>query len=195
MKIRSFLAFTVSGDFKEMLERILKDLQNTKADVKWVKPENIHLTLKFLGDLAEGQLEAVKVVLRQLCPGFRPITTNINAIGAFPDMRHPKVIWAGLQDPHQSIKEIFEVLETSFLKLGIDQEDHPFQSHITLGRVRSSANLKELIEKMPNISINSKISQVFDLIVLYKSTLTPDGPVYDTLEEFSLGVRSLKSLR
>src|SRR5580700_6870538 len=109
-KTRSFLAFPINNDLKNKLKEILKDLRDSKADVKWVRLENIHLTLKFLGDLKEDELEAVQAVIREQYQGFHPITTILNKIGTFPGMRHPKIIWVGLEDSHQEIQRIVEIL-------------------------------------------------------------------------------------
>ena len=187
MTIRSFLAFPISGELKEKFEQILCDLQHTPADVKWVKPENIHLTLKFLGDLKKNDIEKVVSVVKEQCRRFQSITTYLNEIGAFPDLHHPKIVWGGIDDPDNEIQKIVEILENELVKLGIAKDDHPFKAHITLGRVKSSKNLRNLIETIQQITIENKITQTFERIILYKSTLTSEGPIYEILEEFKWG--------
>ena len=184
MTIRSFLAFSISGALKEKFKHILNDLQHARADVKWVKLENIHLTLKFLGSLEESTLDNVSSVLRERCRGFNPITSYLNEIGAFPDLRHPKIVWGALDDSNKEIQAIVDVLEGEFAKLGLAPEERPFKPHITIGRVKSSANLKNLIQTIQQITFEDKIQQTFDKIVLYKSTLTSQGPIYEALKEF-----------
>ncbi len=98
MTIRCFLAFPISGKLKEKFKYILHDLQDTRADVKWVVLENIHLTLKFLGDIEESKLEDVSSVVRECCRSFVPVTTYLTELGVFPDMRHPKILWGALDD-------------------------------------------------------------------------------------------------
>ncbi len=187
MTIRSFLAFPINGTLKEKLEIILDRLQTTHADVKWVKPQNIHLTLKFLGDVEESRIENVCSLLRQRCRGFDPITSYLCEIGAFPDIRHPRIVWGALDDSKKKIQMIADDLEEQLIKIGIVKDDHLFKPHITLGRVRSSAHLKDLIQAMQQITFESKIEQTFEKIILYKSTLTPQGPIYEALKEFRMG--------
>ena len=187
MTMRTFLAFPISGALKERLRYILDDLQQTHADVKWVKAENIHLTLKFLGDVEESGIGKISSVVREQCHDFAPVTSHLSGIGAFPDLRHPKVVWAALDDSKKELQTIAEVLRGEMIKLGVAQDEHSFKPHITLGRVRSSVNLKNLIQTMQQITFKCTIEQVFDKIILYKSTLTPQGPIYEALEEFEMG--------
>lgn len=186
MTIRSFLAFPVSSVLKEQLKPILNDLQATQADVKWVKLENIHLTLKFLGDVKTGDLEGISSVLRERCRSFHPISSYLCGIGAFPDMRHPQIVWAALDDPDKEIQTMVGVLEGDLEKFKIAKESRPFKPHLTLGRVRSSARLKDLWEALQQITIADKTQERLERIILYKSTLTPQGPIYEVLEEFEL---------
>lgn len=186
MSMRSFLAFPISGALKERLKYILDRLHATGADVKWVEPQNIHLTIKFLGELEENRMESIISLLEERCREFVPITSYLSEVGAFPDLQHPRIVWAALDDSKKEIGGIVEVLRGEMIKLGIAKDEHPFKSHLTLGRVRSSANLKNLIQAMHQITFEGKIEQTFDKIVLYKSTLTPQGPIYDVLREYGL---------
>ena len=189
MTIRSFLAFPISSDLKESLGYILNDLQQTRADVKWVRLENIHLTLKFLGDIEEIDLEKISSVLGESCCGFGPITSHLSEIGIFPDLRHPRIVWAGLDDSKKKFQVLVEALEERLEKLGFAKDEHPFKPHITLGRVKSSANLKNLIQTIQQITFEGKNQHTFEKIILYKSTLTPQGPIYEVLKEFDIGRR------
>ena len=187
MTIRSFLAFPISSELKESLGHILHDLQQTRADVKWVGLGNIHLTLKFLGDIEETDLEKISSVLSESCCRFDPITSHLSEIGVFPDLRHPRIVWAGLDDSKKEFQSIVEALEEQLAKLGFAKDDHPFKPHITLGRVKSSANLKNLMQTIQQITFDGKNQQTFEKIILYKSTLTPQGPIYEVLKEFDIG--------
>ena len=186
MTIRCFLAFPISGKLKEKFKHILHELQDTRADVKWVKSENIHLTLKFLGDIEESKLENISSVVRDCCRGFGPVTPYLTELGAFPDMHHPKIWWGALDDSKKGIEGIVEVLERELAKLGIAKEDHPFKPHITIGRMRSSAKLKDVIHVIRQITFEDTTEEIFDKIVLYKSTLTPQGPIYEVVTEMLL---------
>jgi 2'-5' RNA ligase len=185
--IRGFLAFPINSEVKEGLGHILNDLQQTRADVKWVQAENLHLTLKFLGDIEETDLEKISSVISESCRGFDLITSHLNEIGVFPDLCHPRIVWAGLDDSKQKFQSIVEALEERLAKLGFAKDNHPFKPHITLGRVKLSANLKNLMQTIQQITFEGKKEQTFEKIILYKSTLTPQGPVYEVLKEFDIG--------
>jgi 2'-5' RNA ligase len=187
MGIRSFLALPISGGVKEKLKHILLDLQLIQADVKWVKLENIHLTLKFLGDVDEDRLECVADILKKCCPGFVPCAAQLIAIGAFPDLRHPKILWGALDDSNKKILAYVDVLEGEMARSGFTKEERPFKPHLTIGRVRSNTNLNQLIHAIRKITFEDKIEQVFDKIILFKSTLTSQGPEYEVLKEFKIG--------
>jgi len=193
MSMRSFLAFPISGALKERLKYILDDLRTTGADVKWVKPGNIHLTIKFLGELEESRIESIMSLLDQRCREFVPMTSYLSEIGAFPDLQHPRIVWAALDDSKKEIQGIVEVLRGDMIKFGVPQDEHPFKPHLTLGRVRSSAHLKNLIQAMHQITFVEKIEQKFDKIILYKSTLTPQGPIYNVLKEYEIGKNRIAS--
>lgn len=184
MGIRSFLALPISAGLAERLRQVIHDLELAGADVKWVRPENIHLTVKFLGDMEPPQLEAVSAVLERCCPSFERLCCRLEGIGAFPELRQPKILWAGLNDPQGKIQAVVETLEGELAKAGIPREDRPFKSHLTLGRMRSHRGLAGLLDSMGRIRLDDQHEETFSRIVLYKSTLTSQGPVYDLLKEF-----------
>jgi 2'-5' RNA ligase len=101
-------------------------------------------------------------------------------------MHHPKIIWAGLDDPKKEIRSTVEVLENHLAKLGIAKEDRPYEPHITLGRIKSLVNLKDLRDTIKIMTFEGQATERFEKIILYKSTLTPRGPVYEALEEFKI---------
>jgi 2'-5' RNA ligase len=187
MGIRSFLAIPISAGVKDKFRLILHNLQVIRADVKWVKLENIHLTLKFLGDLEEKRLESVSEALEKCRPRMAPSTSCLRAIGAFPNLRHPKILWGALDDSSEELKTIVDILEGELAKIDMPKEDRPFKPHLTFGRVRSSANLQSLTQAIREISFEDKLRQISDKVILYKSTLTSQGPVYEVLREFILG--------
>ncbi|MDE1921735.1 MAG: RNA 2',3'-cyclic phosphodiesterase [Candidatus Omnitrophica bacterium] len=187
MSVRSFIAFPVSGGLKEKFEHVIRDLQRASADVRWVKAQNIHLTLKFLGDVQENALEKISSVIEAMSCDFTPLTAHLTAIGTFPNGDYPKIIWGALDDPRKAVQGMAGILEKGLVSCGIPEEQRPFQPHITLGRVRSSARLKDLMRLMGQMTFEDKITQQFDKIILYKSTLTPQGPVYEALKVFEMG--------
>lgn len=185
--MRTFIAIELPKEIKNYLAQIQDDLRATGADVKWVEPGNIHLTLKFLGDRDDKKVKQISCLLDEITKDTTTYQIKIFSVGVFPKIETPRVIWAGISDGDSETKIIAKQLEEEIARLGIPKEDRPFSSHITLGRTRSGLNLDKLSGKLTSMA--GKITpQVFrvDKITLFKSTLTPKGPVYEALKEVKL---------
>ena len=182
-KIRAFIAISISSDIKQELAALIDKLKTSGADVKWVNPENIHLTLKFLGYISPEKIEEVKKVLDGIKSKFTPFKITFSGVGAFPKLSYPKVIWVGIQNGKDDAKRIYELLETELEKAGFEKEERAFSAHLTIGRVRSGKNKAALKPAIESLSFSSdKILEV-EHITLFQSTLTPKGPVYTPLYE------------
>jgi 2'-5' RNA ligase len=187
--MRTFIAIELSREIQEYLARLQDKLKLSQADVKWVAPENIHLTLKFLGEIDEKIAERIKQILQNITAGLKQFSLNLTSVGAFPSLNSPRAIWIGIDKGDAQVREIADVLEEKLSELGITKEDRTFSSHITLGRTRSSKNrsnlaklLESLKEKLPEATAEIKVEK----ITLFKSTLTPKGPIYEILKEAPL---------
>lgn len=187
--MRTFIAIELPKEIKDALASLQGQLMTSGADVKWVKPENIHLTLKFLGERDEKKLEKIAAVLEEVAKNKNVFQAEVSSIGAFPRIDSPRVIWIGIEKGDSETKEIAEELEEKIAKIGIPKEDRPFSSHITIGRTRSSLNQEKLItglRKLENKIEKQTMHFSVTKITLFKSTLTPKGPVYEALKETSL---------
>jgi len=187
--MRTFIAITLPKEIKDSLSGILETLKATQADVKWVAPANIHLTLKFLGEIDDKKIQEIAEIMEIVAKNKPAFTMSASSLGAFPKPDYPRVIWLGLDKGAQEAKEIAEDLEENIAKLGIPKETRPFSSHITLGRLRSPAKKGRLIQELQNpIGILKGNNLEFSVtqITLFKSTLTPSGPVYQALKTASL---------
>jgi 2'-5' RNA ligase len=172
---------------------LLADIQNTLkrsfADVKWVEPQNIHLTLKFLGERDKKKITEIIKAMDGLFMNTPAFYVELSSLGAFPKKEFPRVIWVGLSEGEPQVKEIAEWLDGSIAKLGIPKETRAFSSHITLGRVRSPLNRKQLVEQLNYLEGNfpeRKPKCLVQKITLFQSTLTPQGPIYAALHEVNL---------
>jgi len=181
--IRSFLAFDIESD--TVLNRLTaaqKLLIQTSADLKLVEPQNIHVTVRFLGNITPATAEKILEEMKKL--QFAPFNVKINGLGAFPDPRYPRVVWAGITDGADQLKNIFSQLEPRLRGLGFTPDPKGFSPHLTIARVRSGRNKQQLAEFITENAnyefgtINAKCLR------LKKSDLTPIGPVYSTLKEF-----------
>ena len=188
-KLRTFIAVSLSGEIRDCLSRLQDILKTSNADVKWVKKDNIHLTLKFLGEIENKKIDEIIKAIDSLSNSISAFQLEISSIGAFPKKEAPRVIWVGLSQGDSETKQIAKELENAISKLGIPGESRPFSSHITLGRVRSALNRKQLIEQLNYLEGNfpkERPTCKIDKITLFKSTLTPLGPIYEVLHETNL---------
>lgn len=180
-RIRSFISIDI--DDQSLLTKIIgvqESLSGLGAYIKFVEPENIHMTLKFLGEISIVLVEKIKEVLGQI--DFEPFVMRIEGLGAFPNIRRPRVIWLGVTEGALKIVEIQRFLENRLVKLGFRRERGEFIPHITIGRVKGG-NYERLRKRM----IELKDITIGDFLVksvrLKKSTLTSKGPIYETLYE------------
>lgn len=184
--IRAFIAIELNLETRELLSSIQIELKKTRADVKWVKPENIHLTIKFLGNINSDQANEIKKILSEVARENNQFDIDLSEVGAFPKKEYPRVIWVGVEKNKDKVAKIAADLEERIVNLGIPKEDRPFQSHITIGRVRSNDNRADLVDKLKTITLAQKPSLLISKLTLFKSTLSPSGPIYEILSEANL---------
>ncbi len=181
--LRTFIAVELTEEIRTVLQDIQGRLKTFHADVKWVEPQNIHLTLKFLGDVGPKDIQPLIETLRAALKGT-PIPTELAELGAFPDLRRPRVLWAGLRDEDGRIAQLASTIEEVLGKIGYKKEPRDFKAHVTLGRVRSLKNITLLIKELQKYRFPRRFPQVIAGITLFKSTLTSSGPLYEILEKF-----------
>ena len=187
--MRTFIAIELTEEIRKTLEKLQEELKRSGADVKWVTPKNIHLTLKFLGDLNEKRLPQIKEALEEVAKNNSAFPLRFSTLGAFPNMNSPRVIWAGIDQGDNETKAIAIELEEKIAKIGIPKEKREFSSHITLGRTRSDKNLDKLvkeIKRLENPWAGKNPECLIKTITLFQSSLFPLGPTYTALKEASL---------
>ncbi|MDP6457972.1 MAG: RNA 2',3'-cyclic phosphodiesterase [Candidatus Bathyarchaeota archaeon] len=180
--IRCFVAVDVADPgILDALRGFQAGLIGSGGELKLVKLENVHLTLKFLGDIEKRLLEEVKHIVTSL--RFEPFRMTLTEIGAFPNLRRPRVIWMGVSEGIDELAAIFRELEAGFVGLGFKHEGRRFSPHITIARVRSGRNRDLLMEEV--LKYRDAVFGGFDVrsIKLKQSVLTPRGPLYSTLAE------------
>ena len=183
--MRTFIAIEISEEIRNTLAQIQSHLKYAGADVKWVAKDNIHLTLKFLGEVSEDKIEKIKSILNAIGSETKPFEITVKEIGAFPKIDYPRVIWVGLDKGADESKELAKRIDEELSKIGFQKETRPFAAHLTLGRVRSPKNRAALVEKLLSVNL-SPITyhlQPITSIILFQSTLTPQGSIYSKLHE------------
>jgi 2'-5' RNA ligase len=183
--IRAFIAIDLPKEIQECLEIIASQLKNQVGDVpvRWVNPLNIHLTLKFLGEVSLNNLEVLKESIRGEAVQHPPMHFSVGRVGAFPKIRNPRVIWIGVEAPLEMIA-LQRGIDMQTARIGYAPDDRPFSPHLTLGRVSHSAKAPE-IRKIGEVLAASKIGFLgvgrVNAVHLYRSDLKPEGAVYTRL--------------
>jgi 2'-5' RNA ligase len=183
--IRSFIAIPLSAEIIFRIEKIQKELKTLPADVKWVNSTSIHLTLKFLGNVEEGDIEKIAQGIQNGLKGFKPWSVAVKNMGAFPSLKSPRVVWIGLDDQGCRLVTLQNQIEKEMSNLGFEKEKRAFSPHLTLGRVRSPKGKNELVKYLLDEREQILGEIKVDRVILFKSELKPTGAVYSVLKEFT----------
>jgi len=184
--IRSFIALELSGQVREELARIIGILKGSGADVKWMKPGSIHLTLKFLGNIPPEKAHEISDRLKDIAVNARPYSLTLDGIGVFPGWGYARVIWVGIGEGSLETSRLAGEIDKAMVEEGFEKEKRAFSPHLTLGRIRRAKNkdrLKGLADSLEVAPAESQISK----IVLFRSVLTREGSIYTPLETAALG--------
>jgi RNA 2',3'-cyclic 3'-phosphodiesterase len=188
--IRAFIAIDLPKEISERLDEVSLELRQKleNVPVRWVQVGNIHLTLKFLGDVSLGNLEILTQVLQSEVAAHKRFEVSIGNLGAYPNMRHPRVVWVGVEAP-QDLPSLQRGVENSMARLGYAREDRPFTPHLTLGRVSRNASSKEthvIGEVMDGCKVGFLGVAPINTVHLYKSELNPSGSIYTKIHSCQL---------
>lgn len=183
--IRAFFAISLPLEFKEEIARLQDILKKTRAEVKWVRPESVHLTLKFLGQVAEDIIDPLAEAASVKASQTQALTLTLNGTGVFPGPRRPRVAWLGLAGDVGRIIDLQRGLEESAEKFGFAREKRTFSPHLTLGRIRSSKGIKEFITELDRLD-PKPLEFMASEVVLFRSELKPTGAIYTPLKKIPL---------
>ncbi len=187
----SFVAIELPEALRHSLVEIIKTLSSEiePHTIRWVRPEGIHLTLKFLGDVDPPKMEKVHHVVQDVVPQFSVFTFSAGGLGCFPNLRRPRVIWVGIHEQSGELKALQAGLEQGFSAQGFQREKRVFHPHLTVGRMRRSARqadhraVGEALGQMEDFSLGEfRVKEV----CLFRSDLRPTGAVYTKLLAASL---------
>jgi 2'-5' RNA ligase len=178
--IRVFIAIELPEEVKRILTELETRLQSKKYPAKWVIPANIHLTLKFLGDISVNSIPDIREVMEEAALYTAPFKLGVSGAGVFPNMRRIQIIWAGINGDLTNLTELQKKLDAGLEKLGFAPESRPFTAHLTLARMRDEASPAERETAGKIIDATQFDASEFqvDAINLIKSELKREGPVY-----------------
>ncbi len=196
MGIRSFLAFELPEDIKKIVTRVSGEIRKSSLDVRWVRPEFIHLTVVFMGDVQSEQIPAMRESLNAVCSDYEPFRISLKPMGCFPNSRSPRVIWLGLDGDMERMSRFRVDLQHALSPFGIKEEERTFRPHLTLGRFKKpgkkTTEMEQLLAKYGDLS--SPACTVGEL-VLFRSDLKPGGAVYTKMVSWPLpGISSRSSV-
>jgi 2'-5' RNA ligase len=187
-KIRTFLAIDLPGDIREKIGDIQAGLKGALEGVRWTRPEGIHLTLKFFGDIDKSMIGSISNIVEKRTKGFGPLSLAMGRMGAFPNPGRARVLWIGLEGEIEKLASLQCGMEDDLETLGFPKETRSFKPHLTLGRARSSRGMiTGLREAMERIGHENRNPFPAEGITLFKSDLLPGGAVYTKLAYFSFG--------
>lgn len=183
--LRAFIAIELPPEIQLRLSELRDELKATMSGLplRWIPVENIHLTLKFLGDVSATNIETIADILRAECGHYAPMEMSVGELGVFPDLRHPRVVWVGVQFPDELL-QLQQRLEVETQRLGYPAEERQFSPHLTLARVQRGASREEqagIGEKLQVQKLGFLAAAVIDELALIKSELKPSGAVYTRL--------------
>ena len=183
--MRAFVAIEISQDAKSVIAELQNDLRSADADVSWTRPENIHLTMKFLGEVSEILIADVARVCATCAADSHSLALTLNGVGAFPDSNQPRVLWVGLGGDVGPLVQLQKELDEGLSRIGFERERKPFHAHLTMGRVKSMRNVRALMAIAKDYQLPPTSLRLSE-IVLMQSQLHRGGSRYTRLANAAL---------
>lgn len=188
--MRTFIAVEISESIRENLGTLVEDMKKgivrTGCEPAWVNLNNMHFTLKFLGNIEESQVNEIRNVLNAITSQFSPFTIRVCGLGMFPNLKSPKVLWIGLTKGETEIMKLQTLIERGTRDIGFPKEERQFHPHLTLARIKSLKGAGGLANIVSIYKNNKCGESLVDKVIFFKSTLTPRGPIYDVISEHPL---------
>jgi len=184
--IRAFIAVEIDDQTKEKISELITWLKKSNADAKWITHDQMHLTLKFLGNIDEDKIRDISGALSLISGNFKSFTISLSKIGAFPNLNRPRVIWLGIDRGADSLKSLADKIENDLEKLGFTRQIREFQPHLTLARIRSAKNIRGLVKLAGQTAFTPGKDIKINKLILFQSDLNPKGSIHTVILEKNL---------
>jgi len=181
-----FVAVELAPALHQAVVEAQQRLEAAGARVRWIKPANLHFTLRFLGEVTPAQVALAKIATREAVAGITPFSIVLQRLGAFPSFQRPQVVWMGVSDGAQEFQALAARLEDRLVHHRFPPSDRPFKPHLTLARIRETRQWGDVVRALTQDQDAEAGSMTVDVVVVMESHLSPKGPVYTRLEEVSL---------
>lgn len=187
MAIRTFIAVPLDEGIVQGLVKAQQCLETVGSQVRWVEPENLHLTLKFLGNVRDEEIPTICDIASQIASEMEPFDIAVEGLTSAPPTGQLRMVWARLHESTGRLQKMVDMMEDAYGSLGFKRENRQFHAHMTLGRVKSGVNIIQLREAVSGYAENEFGIQPVDEIVVFASELTGAGPIYSPLRRAPLG--------
>jgi 2'-5' RNA ligase len=185
--MRAFIAVDLEEEIKGNISRFIEKFDTDLRNVKWIKYQGMHITLKFLGEVSEAKIRKMGEIVGRITSEFQPFSLKIKGTGTFPHAkRNPRILWLGVESD-QTLLFLQEKIETGLEKLGILKEKRKYHPHLTLGRVRTNFKLQSILDELERHREDIFGEMTVKKILLFQSILKPSGAEYKIISEFELG--------
>ncbi|HJQ25005.1 MAG TPA: RNA 2',3'-cyclic phosphodiesterase [Blastocatellia bacterium] len=175
--IRTFVCIEVPAAIKARLEALQRTLRQSDVPISWVKPANIHLTLKFLGDVAASRIEDVRHAVERACQSIPPFEISVEGSGGFPSAKRPRVLWVGLAPLPEALRRLHSNVEAELEREGFAREGRRFAPHLTIARVRDPFKAQATVEALQAAGFAAETFRATEVVVM-RSELHPSGSIY-----------------
>jgi 2'-5' RNA ligase len=184
--VRAFLSIEIENQtLLSRVRTIQQRLDQTAAKMKIIKSENIHFTLRFFGDTPLSRLDQIKTRLDEI--KFNPFEIEVAGVGSFPNKRRPRIIWIGVTQNAPKVLKLKDEIDSSLIDIGYQPEKRKYTPHATIARVRHVKDSRRIADNLENLA-NEVIGKMnITKVIMMKSTLTPSGPIYESLWEIGKG--------
>jgi 2'-5' RNA ligase len=187
MEIRSFLAFELPVGIKKTVGEVAGEIRQSGLYARWVKAENIHLTMVFLGNVKTEEIDSIEKKIGNVCPEYGSFDIALKGAGCFPNSRRPRVLWLGLDGDIDRLSHFRDDLNATLKTFGVKEEKRPFRPHLTLGRFRSTRKTGSRLEEiLSNYAALESPTESLNELYLFRSDLKPGGAVYTKLKSWPL---------
>lgn len=183
---RIFIAVELHPALHQAVAETEQMLEAAGARIRWIRPSNLHFTLRFIGEIPLAQVALVKIATREAVAGLRPFTITLRGLGAFPSLRRPQVVWAGVQDGAQELETLATRVEERLVHYRFAPEERRFRPHLTLARIRDTRQWGDLVRALTQHQDVAIGSQEVSTVTVLESQLRPKGAIYTPVEEVRL---------
>jgi len=183
--MRAFLAIEIPEHTRLKVDDFIQEQSKKDLPVKWVRFENLHVTLKFLGEIDDRKKAEIIPAIKEIAEMYKPFKIDLEGVGCFPGTKNPRVLWIGVKQGAEQLRRLVLQLEERLTRFGFKREKR-YHAHLTIGRIKKFCKVDDILSK--NIT-----TEAFSInaITLFRSTLKPEGPIYEELKKFKLGYDTL----